>query len=261
MKKIIVFATILISAQLTFAQTAMDFQGPDCNGNQVHLFSDLDAGKAVMIIFYMPNCGACPPVAQKLQTMANKINASHPGKVKAYAFPYDNPTTCSYSSGWVSSNNLPLFTPMDSGAYQVAYYGGFGMPTAVLLGGTDHRVMIENANFVASDTTIFRDSILNFLGVSQSGIKELSSSIQGLNVYPNPATNVVNVDFTAAKNSNLLLELINIEGKQMIAPIEEKSVSGKITKQMNVSTIPSGVYTVRIHLGEAIETHRITILH
>ena len=38
----------------SFSQTAMDFNTNDCNGN-MFLFSDLDAGKALILIYYMPN--------------------------------------------------------------------------------------------------------------------------------------------------------------------------------------------------------------
>jgi hypothetical protein len=86
--------------------------------------------------------------------MANNINAMHPGLVKGYAFPFNNTTTCAYSSSWVSSNGLSSFyVPMDSGAVAVAHYGGFGMPTVVVLGGMDHRVMYVSQSFSNADTS------------------------------------------------------------------------------------------------------------
>ena len=258
MKKLIIIASFLLSTPLIFAQTAYDFQGDDCNGNQVHLFSDLDAGKAVAIIYYMPNCGSCPPVAQKVQAMANKINATYPGMVKAYAYPYTNATSCTYSASWVTNNNLPLFTPMDSGAVQVAYYGGFGMPTVVILGGTDHRTMIANQDFVTSDTTIMRDSIL---GMLTAGVKKVDSFTESVSIFPNPSSDVVNIEFISSKTSDLLIDIMNIEGKQMVAPIDEKLVTGKVKKEINISSIPNGIYTIRIRLGDTIKTQTINIIH
>ncbi len=102
-------ALLLITINNAKAQTsAMQFAGVDCNGNAVDLFADLNAGKAVILHFYMPNCGSCPPPAQKIQAMANKINATHPGMVKGYAFPFQNSTTCTYSSSWVTLNRIFL---------------------------------------------------------------------------------------------------------------------------------------------------------
>ncbi len=179
MKKIITLSIALIlTIVISKAQTVLPLNGADCNGNSHDLYTDLDAGKASVLFFFMPNCGTCPPVAKKVQTMVNNILATHPNSVTAYAMPYNNTTTCAYTSSWVSSNVLSLFMPYDSGAVQVAHYGGFGMPTVVLLGGKapNQRVMFSTLSFMTSDTTIMRDSILALLGVS-NGINTLPNNV------------------------------------------------------------------------------------
>ena len=248
-------ASFALLTTLGFSQTtAMNFTGPDCNGNNVDLFADLDAGKAVMLIFYMPNCGSCPPVASKMQTMANNINATHPGLVKAYAFPYNNTTTCTYSSGWVLNNNLPLFAPMDSGAVQVAYYGGFGMPTAVLLGGNNHDVLFTTQNFVSSDTTTMRDLILNNL----TGSLEQNSS-ENVNVYPNPASDLVTVNFEALQGAELVMQMTDLSGKVVKTFDSEKLSKGAIQKQIDVSGLPVGSYMLRLQMNETVMTQKINV--
>ncbi len=68
--------TIFLSIALMFvctiskAQTVIQLKGVDCNGNSHDLMADLDAGKAVLLHFFMPSCGSCPPPAQKIQKMA-----------------------------------------------------------------------------------------------------------------------------------------------------------------------------------------------
>lgn len=242
----IIFLTIIALVLIitnTKAQTAMQFSGPDCNNNQVNLYNDLDAGKAVVLFFYMPSCGSCPPVAKKIQTMANNVNTTYPGMVKAYAFPYQNSTTCSYSASWTSSNNLPLYAPMDSGAVHVAHYGGFGMPTVVLLGGSDHRVMFSTLSFVTSDTTIMRDSILNLLNTTN--IQELPQEVNSFDVFPNPAAGQVSINVDLNTNSTMLLDIINIMG-QVVATIGEEKQSGLVSKQFDTTTLPNGLYFVRL---------------
>ena len=177
MKKI--FSILFLSTTLIFSKsfaqtTAMQLTGPDCNGNNHDLFADLDAGKAVILHFFMANCGSCPPPAKNIQAMANNILANHPSKITAYAMPFTNATTCAYTSNWCSSNGLSLYMPYDSGATQVAHYGGFGMPTVVLLGGAgSHRVMFSTLSFSTSDTTTMRDSILRLIGAMPTGHNEL----------------------------------------------------------------------------------------
>src|SRR3989344_5400912 len=166
-------ASFAMLAFLGFGQTtAMDFSGQDCD--------------------------------------ANNVNATHPGLVKAYAFPYQNSTTCTYSSSWVVNNNLPLFAPMDSGAVQVAYYGGFGMPTVVLLGGDNHDVLFVTQDFNTSDTTTMRDLILNTF---TAGVEE-QTVITDLSVYPNPTTDFINVSFHSNSGSEGYIELTDLTGQR-----------------------------------------------
>ncbi len=234
--------------------TAMNFSGQDCNGNNVDLFADLDAGKAVMLIFYMPNCGSCPPVASKMQTMANNINATHPGLVKAYAFPYQNSTTCAYSSGWVMNNNLGLFAPMDSGAVQVAYYGGFGMPTVVLLGGDNHDVLFTTQNFTTSDTTTMRDLILTNM---TAGLEQ--NSIQKLTAYPNPASDIVTVNFEALQGAEMSMQLTDLSGKTVMTFGNEKLAKGSFQKQIDVSKLPVGSYLLSLQMDGKLITEKIHV--
>lgn len=222
-------ASFAMLAFLGFSQTtAMNFSGQDCNGNNVDLFSDLDAGKAVMLIFYMPNCGSCPPVASKMQTMANNINATHPGLVKAYSFPYQNSTTCTYSSNWVVNNNLPLFAPLDSGATQVAYYGGFGMPTVVLLGGDNHDVLFTTQNFVTSDTTTMRDLILNTF---TAGVAE-QTALQNVSAYPNPASGIVTVNFEALQGAEINMQITDLSGKAVMTFEKKNSIKAWLKSKL-----------------------------
>jgi len=259
-KSLFVSIALMFVITISKAQTAMQFSGVDCNNNPVDLFADLDAGKAVILHFYMPSCGSCPPPAQKIQAMANKINAIQPGMVKGYAFPFQNSTTCTYSSSWVSSNNLStLYAPMDSGATQVAYYGGFGMPTVVLLGGTDHRVMFSTQSFSTSDTTIMRDSILNLLNAS-TGIEGLTNAVSSFSMFPNPANDNVSIKLALKESSNLLIDITDITGKQ-VAIISEEKQNGIVTRQFGTAVLPNGNYFIRVQVNGKTTTQKLTINH
>lgn len=261
MKKSILLSVLFVFViSFTHAQTAMQFSGTNCNGDQVDLFADLDAGQAVLLHFFMPNCGACPPPAQKIQKMANKINAVFPGKVKGYAFPYDNTSSCIVASNWVFTSNVTsLYTPMDSGAAQVAYYGGFGMPTVVLLGGADHRVLFSTQSFSYSDTTILRDSILALFNTA-NGIKDLQNGVNSFAVYPSPANDNVNITFTLSETSDYTIDITDIMGKQ-IAIISEEKQRGLITKEINTGALPNGNYFARIHSNEKTSIQKFTVSH
>lgn len=249
---------LIFGIKVSNAQTATPFAGVDCNGNLVDLFADLDAGKAVVLEFYMPNCGGCPPPAQRIQTMGNKINQTYPGMVKGYAFPYQNSTTCAYSASWVNSNNLSSFwTPMDSGAYQVAYYGGFGMPTVVLLGGQDHRVMFSTLSFSSSDTTIMRDSILALLG--STGINDLPENVNSFSLYPNPSKDNVSISLQVSKSEQLKIEMVDNSGK-IVNVLLDENIIGNWTQEFNISALAPGHYFIRLMVGDKTITRQLNKL-
>lgn len=261
MKNLILFSVALMFAcTISKAQTtAMQFTGSDCNGNPVDLFADLDAGKTAVLFYYMPNCGSCPPPAKKIQAMASKINAQYPGMVKAFAFPFQNSTACTYSSTWVTSNSLSeLFTPMEKGAAQVAYYGGFGMPTVVLVGGKDHKILFSTMSFSTSDTSIMRDKILEVLGTT--GVNELPSSVSSFSVFPNPASDNATITIDLKESTNVQIDVTDLAGKQVAIIMNEKP-TGAVTKQFNTTSLPNGNYLVRLQVNGKSYTQKLSITH
>jgi thiol-disulfide isomerase/thioredoxin len=142
MRKLILLSICLIAAVVTLkAQTvARDWKRTDCSGNKQHLFADLDSGKGVILGFYMPNCAPCPTAAQGIEKMALGLAKDYPGKIKGYAMPFEDYSSCSDVKTWMHFSILSMYVPLDSGAKDVDYYGGFGMPTVVFNCGADNRV-------------------------------------------------------------------------------------------------------------------------
>src|SRR5436190_12402066 len=142
MIKSIISFVLLFAAITAFAQTtALNFNRKDCNGVDRHLFADLDSGKAVILEYFMINCAPCPAAGIKLEAMKANLLTQYTGKVISYAIAFNNTYTQTQVKNWVTGNGFSMI-PMDSGAAQVAYYGGMGMPTIVILGGkTTHSVL------------------------------------------------------------------------------------------------------------------------
>ena len=261
MKNLLLLTVIIASfIMVGNAQTAMQIQGLDCYGNSVDMFADLDAGKAIILHFFMPDCGSCPPPAKKIQTMADDILINYPGMIKAYAFPFQNSTDCDYSISWVEDNLLPLYAPMDSGATPVAYYGGFGMPTVVLLGGTDHRIMFSTQSFVNSDTTEMADSILALFGEKTSVIN-IPSIIADLNLLPNPANNQLEVKANLLENGAIKMELINITGKVILVNEIKYVPTGEFVERIDTNPFESGLYMLRFTAGTTTISMQYVISH
>lgn len=258
-----ILSTFILACCFSFskAQTALPLSGLDCNGVSHDLYADLDSGKAVILHFFMASCASCPPPAQKIQAMANHILATYPGMITAYAMPFNNSVSCPTTASWVSSNRLSLYAPYDSGAAQVAHYGGFGMPTVVLLGGADHHVMFSTLSFSTSDTTIMRDSILRlFNPTAPTVINELPSSVASFSVFPNPANDNVSIQLSMKETSNISIDILDLSGRKVMTVLDERQ-NGMLSKQVNTSSLSNGNYIVRLLVNGQTSTQKLNILH
>ena len=92
---------------------------------------------------------------------------------------------------------------------------------------------------------------------STVGIHE-TPGFTALRVYPNPASGLFNVDFTLDHASNITFELLNLEG---ITVYSEKlsEGNGSIHKTINVSSLPMGVYCLRISDDAGIVNKKVVL--
>lgn len=241
------------------AQTVMQLNGQDCNGNNHDLFADLDSGKAVVLFFFMPNCPSCPPPAQKIQKMANDLMVAYPNTIRGYALPYNNTTNCAATASWVTNSNVPFYAPYDSGATMVANYGGFGMPTVVVLGGkgSNRKVLFSTKVFKDSDTAIMRDSIKSvIIPKSTSSVHQMLSnqiSMIQVDVYNNQ------LKFECAVSTNQIkATILDMMGKVLVeAPIEKGDM--QLMKSISIKSIPTGNYILRLEADGWNESKQFNI--
>jgi len=264
-KQLLAVALALVSlfaSQNVNAQTTgMNFIIDDCNGNPHELFADLDAGKVVIIEFFMTSCGSCVVAGDKLETMKADLLVEFPGMIKSYAFGYTNSYSCATVNAWVTTNGFTS-VPSDSGAAQVAYYGGFGMPTIVVLGGaTTHDILgTPYIGFSTSDTTTMANDIRGFFN-GFAGIADPITSVNNVSVYPNPANNTVNISLTFATTSDLVIEVVDLTGRVVLNVTNEKSQSGSIIRTINTADIAEGNYLVRVNVGGTISHEKLAVVH
>lgn len=83
--------------------------------------------------------------------------------------------------------------------------------------------------------------------------------IAGVNVFPNPSNSVVNVEFEVQNQENVTVSILNTVG-QTVSSNNLGSVSGVQTTQMDVSSLESGMYIVRIKTANGETTKRISVI-
>jgi hypothetical protein len=104
-----------------------------------------------------------------------------------------------------------------------------------------------------------RASLLSSDGLNQCpvGVEEhiLESS---LNVYPNPASDLINIQLDQKNNLPTEIRIIDLNGKQVLS---ESSVRlGHAAYQLNVSELKAGTYVLELRSETELVTRRINII-
>ncbi len=259
MKKITSLCLILLLGALSsYSQTnATDFNATDCSGSSHHLFSELDAGKVIVIAWVMP-CGACITDPLTAFYEVESYATSHPGQVIFYmADDYAN-TSCSSLESWAINNGMSNCIRFSDAAVDMADYGQPGMPKVVVLGGTDHKVYF-NQNSSSQGIGSAIDQALTDIA---TGLDENIQFNLNLNTYPNPADNILNLSYSLAQSTEINIEIYNILGSKVISYKKNHQTSkGNYSEKIDIDNLKNGTYFLSFNCNNNNYTVKFTISH
>jgi hypothetical protein len=108
--------------------------------------------------------------------------------------------------------------------------------------------------FFTTSTPMVR---MNFdLSLSTGTIAENSMNI---NVYPNPAKDVANVNFELENNSDVTLTISDLSGKVVFTTTENNVAAGKNSIVVSTAGFANGVYTYSFVAGNVVVTEKLVI--
>ncbi|MBA3679689.1 MAG: T9SS type A sorting domain-containing protein [Bacteroidetes bacterium] len=97
---------------------------------------------------------------------------------------------------------------------------------------------------------IFIDDI-NINGISTVGIKE-NSAIASINLFPNPANAILNLNYTLKNKAAVKLEMTDILGKIQAIQTTETVNEGENKNTINTSSLKQGIYFISIKQNGAV---------
>lgn len=104
----------------------------------------------------------------------------------------------------------------------------------------------DDAWYLQPQTPIVR---LSFNPAFHIGLEELSN-VSELNVFPNPATDEVSVDFNVTDASDLKVEVLDMTGKVLETVLDAANVTGAQNSSVNISDYAAGMYVINITTNE-----------
>ena len=84
------------------------------------------------------------------------------------------------------------------------------------------------------------------------------TSIQEISVYPIPANDQLTVAFTLENESDLKLELINIDGNR-VSTVEANNISGNYKLLVNIQSLSAGLYIANICVNGLMTSKKLLI--
>lgn len=100
------------------------------------------------------------------------------------------------------------------------------------------------------NSIMYRDSIR--YGIAQLGTKEYTSLNFNFQVFPNPASNYIVLDYFLDENENVNIKLFDISGKEVCDLLNKKQNVGAHVEVLNLSpyNMQTGIYFVKVQAGK-----------
>jgi hypothetical protein len=117
------------------------------------------------------------------------------------------------------------------------------------LGSESIIVVVSNNNCIGRDTIVVSFTVC-------SGI-ENSNPNPNLIIYPNPASGMVYIEVPASENT-ISISLLNAAG-QLVLEEQLPASSSKQVHELNVATLGSGMYIMKLQDGSNTAFRKITI--
>jgi M6 family metalloprotease-like protein len=108
-------------------------------------------------------------------------------------------------------------------------------PSCFLEDGTIDNIKISQISASGGDSMTFY--------VDMNNVANLENYDLGFTIYPNPATNYLNIDFNIENNNVDNIKIFDIAGKEVYSSTFHLLPT---TLKINISQLPSGTYTIKI---------------
>lgn len=255
-----------------FAPPVPQYIGTDTEGETFDLHARLANGQAIVLDFMASWCGPCETSTPALSEFVEN-NGSGTGKVEALAISVEQTDNAAvlnglnWNGGFYEYPKFPYTVSNNNTYYHYAMNHGFNtegsIPFFVMIcpNVTDPEMSTIIKQDVGYGAGMFNSyqTALDQCPTATMDVIELSQEEINFNVYPNPSNSVVNVEFELKNQNDVTVSIMNTVG-QTVASNNLGKVSGVQTTQLDVSSLESGMYIVRIKTANGEQTKRISVI-
>lgn len=141
-------------------------------GRQYDLFNILDSGLVVVHEYVMMDCRPCITAGKGLEKILGSMRRLYPGRIRYFQTVYEDQTDMETLLAWAKEHGFSPDAVFTKGAGEVAFYGGMGMPTILVLGGgRRHKGYYKRLGYSPRDNGVIIKAIRRALAMSESKFK------------------------------------------------------------------------------------------
>lgn len=233
-KAILILTSSLFSILLVAQTTSTNFEVTNCDGELYNLFDDLDQGNVVVIVWVMP-CVSC--IQHPLEAY-QIVQDYDPQKVKYLMVDDYADHNCSDIQTWSEDYQMGSSTKIVDNAITMDDYGVHGMPKIVVTGCKSHKVFFNKNSSTDGIKAAIDAAIAECSATTIDESKYVSTELE---VFPNPANEVVNFTVENQRSLASTLSITNLLGEEVV--IMDNYFTGQ---PIYVSFLPNGIYLTKI---------------
>ncbi len=168
-------------------------------------------------------------------------------------------TPCTNIQSWASNNSMGAADAYFSDSkISMSNYGTPGMPKVVVVGCSGHKIYY-NMNYTAAGIGAAIDEALLECNAGTTSVSEIDNTNFNLQLFPNPAQNIVTVSYELTESSILTIDVINMIGENVQTISNSFQNRGSVEFQFETNSLNDGIYFLRIQSKKDSQVLKFTV--
>ncbi|HRH67667.1 MAG TPA: hypothetical protein PLU53_15315 [Bacteroidia bacterium] len=256
MRKLFFTYLLMLLCSISIAQPAPNFNCNDCSGVSHDFYTELNAGKVIVLCWVMP-CAVCVGPSLTTYNVVQSYQSTQPGKVKFYLVDDYGDTPCLSLQSWANTNHLNTATVFSDASISMSAFGVTGMPVIAVVGGVSHKIFYVGKNTV--DVAALQSAIDS--AILTTAIYEIADRIPVLGLQQNPSHGLSVLNCTLSSAAVARIDLYSLEGKRMETIYSGNLAAGRNRIPVDLSGYRSGLYFINYSEGAVHKSIKILITH
>lgn len=154
-------------------------------------------------------------------------------------------------------DNAPAFT-LTNGTPVGGTYSGTGVSSGMFNPAVSGAGMFLITYTIVDTNTCTNSDTASITVDLCSGIASYTNGFQDFTIYPNPASGMVNVAISNANFSQLTINIVDLQGKE-VYNVTDKNISANYNKQINIEKFAKGVYYIKLNTGTDSKVQKLIV--